>query len=166
MKRGGNLKRTPLARRTPLRNTPLERSSAPLKPSKPLGGGLARKGKARPLEPGEAAWKRKRYGRCAACNRYGRIVLHHVVRESDIRAMASPQAVAEGICWRMENALGLGAPYAMGGNPDCQCHAQHHMRGISDRRLPLSLIPASARTFAVELMGHEAAWAYLEAHYR
>lgn len=166
------MKRTPLRRKTPMERKPLSRKappepvSGPLRPPKPGDKGLAQKKRSRPLEPGELEWKRDRTGVCAGCGRRGKICLHHVVRERDIRQLASPKQIASGIVYDLRNALGLGAPYAMGGNPDCQCHAQHHMRGISDRRLPLSLIPASARTFAVELMGHEAAWAYLEAHYR
>ena len=166
------MKRSPLRRKTPLERKALaprkivpDRSSGPQRPSKPLSRGSSQKKRPRPQEPGETEWKRERTGVCASCKKRGKIRLHHVVRERDIRRLASSAQIAAGICWRLENAIGLGAPYVMGGTPECQCHANHHARGISDRRLPISLVPESARAFAVELMGTEQAWAYLERHY-
>ena len=166
------MKRTPLRRKTPMERKSLPRKappkpvSGPLRPPKPSACSSSPRKRQRPQEPGEREWKRERHGVCAACGARGKIILHHAVREQDVRRLASPQQIAAGIVYDLRNAIGLGAPYAMGGNPACQCHANHHSRGISDRRLPLSLVPESARQFAIELMGHEAAWAYLEAHYR
>lgn len=166
------MKRSPLRRKTPMERKSLPRKappkpvSGPLRPPKPRGKGLAQKRRSRPLEPGELEWKRDRTGVCAQCKRRGKIRLHHVVRERDIRQLASSEQIAAGIVYDLRNAMGLGAPYAMGGNPACRCHANHHSRGIADRRLPLSLVPESARQFAIELMGIEAAWAYLERHYK
>lgn len=166
MKRTELVRKTPLRQKVPLRSRPSERSSGLLRPSKPLAGSSSHRKQKRPQEPGETEWKRERTGICASCKRRGKIRLHHVVRERDIRQLASPEEIADGICWRLENAIGLGAPYVMGGNVACQCHANHHSRGISDRRLPISLIPPAARTFVVELMGPERAWDYLDRHYR
>lgn len=167
MKRGGPLRRkTPMERKPLPRKTPPKPVSGLLRPLKPRGKGLAQGRRSRPLEPGEREWKRDRSGVCAACGRRGKIKLHHVVRERDVRLLASPEQIRAGIVYDLRNAIGLGAPYAMGGSPECQCHANHHARGISDRRLSISLVPESARQFAIELMGIEAAWAYLERHYK
>lgn len=167
MKRGGPLRRkTPMERKPLPRKAPPKPVSGPLRPPKPPARRSSQPKRARPQEPGEQEWKRDRNGVCAACGRRGKIRLHHVVREQDIRQLASQAQVEAGIVYDLRNALGLGAPYAMGGNPSCQCHANHHARGISDRRLSISLVPESARQFAIELMGIEGAWTYLERHYK
>ena len=111
----------------------------------------------RTLEPGEAAWKKRRYGRCRACETYGRVVLHHIVDEREVRQ-------AGGDPWDQANAMRLGAPYAMGGR--CQCHASHHLPGVRDTRLSYALVPPAAREFAVRVLGEGPAEVYFRRHYR
>lgn len=168
------MKRSPLKRTTPLaRKQPLRASTRPVEPSyrslgtTPQTGGRRpqRPAKRRPLEPGEEAWKRKRWGRCAGCGAYGRIVLHHCVSEQELRRSAS-DLIEFGVVWNQQNAIKLGAPYAMGGNPRCSCHDGHHHPGVNDTRLPMSVVPSSAIAFANLILGPDRAEDYFKRHYR
>jgi hypothetical protein len=175
VKRSGPPKRrTPLQSRKPLnrgasgptRSAPAQKPPTRGKPLGTTSGPLRAARKRRALEPGEAAWKRRRHGTCRACRRYGRLALHHITSEAKIREVASPEQIAAGICWDQANALPLGAPAAFGGNPDCQCHAGGHLPGVNDTRLQMSLIPGAAVGFAVDLLGGERAYDYFARHYR
>lgn len=129
MKRGAAL-----ARRAPLRARP----------------------RARALEPGEAEWKAERYGFCAVCGLWGRLVLHHVLRERLVRR-------AGGDPWDQRNAVQIGAPLAWGGS--CHCHDGHHHPGVNDTRIPLPLIPDEAIAFTVDLLGEHGAADYFARAY-
>ena len=169
MRRGGPLKRTGSLKRTPLaRNAPPRSTSRPVQPVEQPGKALARAGQAprqtaarrRPLEPGEAAWKRKRYGRCAVCGTYGRVIRHHLLIEQEIRREATAEQLAAGAAWDPRNALAVGAPMPLGGR--CTCHADHHS---AKRRIPYARIPAEAKEFAVEILGHAKAYAWYQRYY-
>lgn len=154
MKRSGAPRRTVSLARKPLpaRKTPLERSSSPSRSAGGLGWGNPQPHSKGPVEPGETVWKRKRYGRCAACGVYGRVIWHHVLTEQMIVREASPEQLAAGARFDPRNALPLGAPGPWGGR--CDCHAAHH---AASRRLPLRLVSADARRFAAEILGEERA---------
>lgn len=153
MRREGPLRRkTPLVRKDPLQSRSPERFSGPPRPPKPNGQRLSQGKKLQALGPGETVWKRKRYGRCAACGAYGRVIWHHVLTEQMIVREASPEQLAAGARFDPRNALPLGAPGPWGGR--CDCHAAHH---AASRRLPLRLVSADARRFAAEILGEERA---------
>lgn len=154
------MKRSPLNRKTPLKQGKALAQRSEMRPS---GKPLAR-AKRRPLEPGEAEWKRERYGKCKRCGEYGPLVLHHVLLEQIVRRCATPEQIRAGICWDQRNALAIGAPMAWNGV--CICHAAHHNPGTrDDARIPLAKVPTAALEFASELLGPEAAGLYFERRY-
>lgn len=159
------MKRTSLARKTGLaRKTPLTARS-PLPRGKPAPSLTKRARKVvRALEPGEAEWKRKRWGVCSLCQVYGRVVFHHIVDEGAIRAATTKEQQAAGIAWDPRNALRVGAPLAFGGN--CQCHASHHLPGVRDSRIPFAKVSAVAREFAREILGEGPATEFFKRHYK
>lgn len=159
------MKRTALARTAGLsRKTPLAARSAPSR-GKSAPSPLKRARRVvRALEPGEAEWKRKRWGTCSLCDTYGRVVFHHIVDEGEIRAATTEAQQAAGVAWDMRNALRVGAPLAFGGN--CQCHASHHLPGVCDSRIPFEKVHAAARKFAREILGEGPATEYFRRHYR
>lgn len=144
------MKRTPLRRRTPLSR----------------GSRLARAARTvvRLPEPGEAEWKRPRWGRCKVCNAHGRVVLHHLVSERKVRDATSLEQQAAGIAWDRRNAIPIGAPdvWRSGGETDCRCHRWHHDHFA---RIPFALVSAEAREFAVEILGEGPAVEYWRRHY-
>lgn len=71
-----------------------------------------------------------------------------MVLEQHVRA-------AGGDPWCLRNSLCLGM--------HCRCHREHHSAA---RKLPVSLIDASALAFMVELLGEDGAECYLERYYR
>ena len=99
-------------------------------------------------EPGHAAWHKPVYGRCANCGEDGRLVRHHVVRESDVRA------IDESAAWNLANSLLLGMW--------CKCHSSHH--GAASR-LSRSIIPPAAVQFGIGLLGEDGWELYLERRY-
>ena len=100
-------------------------------------------------EPGYSEWKKPVYGRCANCGEDGHLIRHHVVRESDVRAIDETKA------WCLSNSLLLGMW--------CKCHSAHHSAAS---RLPRSIIPAEAVQFAIELLGQDGWELYAARHYR
>jgi hypothetical protein len=158
------MKRTPLNRKKPLqakgtlrRATGLSAGKKPLGRGKPLRSGRAAVERLilRQAEPGRDVWKAKRYGRCAACLRYGRLIRHHVLLEQAVRHHTGADP------WDLRNALDLGA--------DCRCHANHHQAfdgAGNDLRLPFRLVPPAAIAFAVETIGEGPALNYFQRRYR
>jgi hypothetical protein len=98
-------------------------------------------------EPGFYAWKAPSFGCCAVCGVDGLLIRHHCVTENRVRREG-------GNPYDLRNALGLGAW--------CPCHRQHHS---SAAKLPLSSVPPAAIAFAVELLGQDAAEAYMHRYY-
>lgn len=162
------MKRSGLQRKQPLKRKPFSGSSLagraiPRKKPSALSTQAAR-GVVRTLEPGEAEWKRKRWGHCDLCRTYGRVVFHHLVDEHRIRSVTSKEQQEAGIAWDARNALRVGAPLAFGGN--CQCHASHHLPGTRDTRIRYEKVSPAAREFAVEVLGEGPAFEYFRRHYR
>lgn len=101
--------------------------------------------------PARQAWKEPVWGACAACDRVGWLVRHHCVYAQHL-----PEDPA--VRYDLRNALPLGGLSVS----VCACHELHHTAGL---RLPLSLIPAKAWEFAIEVLGEETARAYFERRY-
>lgn len=169
------MKRTPLgrskglSRKTPLRSGDGFRSTLPGASSRPVAlrkPVLRRIGPPKPRrpqkaldDPGRKEWTKRRTGCCASCGRRGRVVLHHAFAESLIRRYGGD---SDDLRW----GIPLGAPYVMGGNPECVCHASHHVYGVRDTRLPVSIIPGVALTLARETFGEARTEDYLRRHYK
>lgn len=100
-------------------------------------------------EPGYRQWHAPVYGPCAVCGLRGRLVRHHVITEQLVRREG-------GAPWELANCILLGY------GDRCGCHRLHH-RALA--KLPLSLVPAAAIAFAVELLGAGPAEAYLHRYY-
>ena len=153
MKRSGPpIRKTPLRARsqlrqkTPLQSKPPGRSSGPLRPSKPPSRGLAQKRKARPLEPGEAAWKERRSGHCENCERLApRLERHHVIELKHCKAEGLP-------LYDLENSMLLCS----------RCHSRHTsaMERISRLHLPVVAV-----AFGERMLGWERFGLYLARYY-
>jgi len=100
-------------------------------------------------EEGYAQWKASTFGECAACGQRDRLVRHHVVTESRVRA-------AGGNPYDLANSLSLGAGFR------CSCHRDHHS---ACARLPISCLSDDALAFAVDLLGEHQAAEYLRRYY-
>ncbi len=97
---------------------------------------------------GERRWYQALASKCANpnCPQQGHyLILHHIIYRQHIRR-------AGGDLWDTRNAMTL-----------CNsCHGRYHNAVI---KLPLSILPATALTFAVELLGAGPAINYLQRHY-
>lgn len=155
MKRGGNLKRTPLKRSKPLARSEFKRPtaslsrSAGLKPPSPgprsnrqtkAAARLRERLAAKRREPGYAAWHAPIEGPCDVCGNVGKLTRHHIVKEVEVRQV-------DGAPWDLRNSLKLGH-HLFGGK--CRCHRRHHDRFAL---IPMSAIPDEAIVFAVETLG-------------
>lgn len=159
------MKRSSLKRKTPLGRKQFSGSTAAIPRKKPLKPSTqATRRVVRALEPGEAEWKRKRWGRCSICQTYGRVIFHHILTEQEIRRATSEEQQAAGVVWDMRNALMVGAPVAFYGN--CQCHASHHLPGTRDTRISYTKVSFAAREFTLEILGNGPAVEYFRRHYR
>jgi hypothetical protein len=127
---------TPLLRRTTLRRVPL-RAKAPARA----------RAKVRTPEPGREAWKRARWGHCTVCNRWGRLIRHHILTETRVRREG-------GDPWALVNSMDLGSW--------CGCHPNHHS---AHARIPFDLVPERAVDFARRLLGDDRAALYFARFY-
>lgn len=146
MKRTELVRKTPLRQKVPLRSKPSERFSAPLRPSKPSGGGLGRGKRSRPLEPGELEWKDRPSGRCENCGQYVyRLERHHVVELKHCKAEGLPR-------YSLENGMLLCA----------RCHSRHT---TATERISRRKLPAAALAFGEERLGADRFGLYLARYY-
>jgi hypothetical protein len=147
------MKRTPLARKTPLKakrgltqTSTLGRSSGALSRSKGLAPVSAKARAQKRLQlPGEEAWKAAHRGPCSICKHPGLLVRHHVVEKKHIRDPA--------LKYDMRNAMELGA--------HCPCHEWHTNAA---KRVRVDQLPADAVAFAYQLFG-DYAGDYLAQYY-
>lgn len=101
-------------------------------------------------EAGRLAFKTIGSGRCAGCQKLGIVRRHHLITENHVRR-------AGGNPWDQRNAIWIGIE-----GLTCDCHEHHHN---ASHRLPVTVVTAAAREFAVELLGADAAAAYFARYY-
>lgn len=132
------MKRSALARRTPLRRASLARTAT-----------LDSRPRVRTPEPAERAWKRPRYGRCESCGLIDTRPLHghHIIARQVV-------ARAGGDEWNPANRLDLCA----------RCHFNHEF-GQANRKIAVDRIPERALAFAVDVLGEAGAADYIRRHY-
>ena len=106
----------------------------------------------------------RRYGRCQVCSAYGPVVLHHLLKEQEVRRATSKEQQEVGIVWDLRNALLVGAPYFRGGK--CRCHDRHTTPVKTEDKIPYGLVSQDALEYAIEILGPGPAENYWKRYYR
>ena len=99
--------------------------------------------------PGREAWKKPHWGPCAGCGLDDRLIRHHVLYLSHLKA----EGVAPELWFDLRDALSL--------SQWCKCHSRQHSGA---QRIPASILPPAAHEFGIEVLG-EGRWTLYVARY-